>query len=76
MAKKRTSGLYKRKGIWHVDKQLFGQRFCESTGITSLVEAELVLAKRIEEIRQIRIFGARPTYTFDEAAKKYVRVET
>jgi len=75
MAKKRTPGLYKRKGVWHIDKQLFGQRFCESTGAASLAEAELVLAKRIEEIRQLRIFGVRPIHTFDEAAKKYVSVK-
>ena len=75
MAKKRAPGLYKRKGVWHIDKQLFGQRLCESTGTASLAEAELYLARRIEEIRQHKVFGVRPTYMFDEAAKKYVCVK-
>ena len=72
MAKKRTSGLYQRQGIWHIDKQLFGKRLCESTGTDSLSEAEVILAKRTEELRQQKVFGVRPSYTFEEAAKKYV----
>lgn len=60
---------------YHPITPFFGQRFCESTGTASLTEAELVLARRVEEMRQIKIFGARPTYTFDEAAKKYVSVK-
>lgn len=72
MAKKRTPGLYKRKGIWHIDKQLFGCRLCESTGTASLAEAQLYLARRIEETRQTKVYGVRVQHTFDEAAKKYV----
>ncbi len=72
MGRKRTSGLLNRKGIWHIDKKILGQRLCESTGSASLEEAEIYLAKRIEEIRQAKIYGVRPKRTFRQAAMKYV----
>ncbi|MGC1854523.1 MAG: site-specific integrase [Candidatus Aquirickettsiella sp.] len=72
MGRKRTSGLLNRKGIWHIDKQILGQRVCESTGSSSLEEAELYLAKRTEEIRQAKIYGVRPKRTFRDAATKYL----
>lgn len=72
MGRKRTSGLLNRKGIWHIDKKILGQRICESTGSDSLEEAEIYLAKRIEEIRQAKIYGVRPKRTFRQAAIKYV----
>lgn len=72
MGRKRTPGLYKRKGVWHIDKQVLGQRICESTRTASLAEAEQVLAKRIEEIRQVKVFGVRQKRSFEEAAKQYV----
>lgn len=70
---KRTPGLFKRNGIWHIDKQIYGKRICQSTGASDLKRAEEVLAKIIEEIRQAKIFGVRPQRTFDQAATKYVR---
>lgn len=72
MGRKRTPGLYKRKGVWHIDKQILGQRICESTRTASLAEAEQVVAKRTEEIRQIKIFGVRQKRSFEEAAERYV----
>jgi integrase len=72
MGRKRTSGLLNRKGIWHIDKKILGQRLCESTGSDSLEEAEIYLAKRIEEIRQAKIYGVRPKRTFRQAALKYL----
>jgi integrase len=72
MGRKRTSGLLNRKGIWHIDKQILGQRICESTGSDSLEEAEIYLAKRIEEIRQRQLYGIRPQRTFKEAAIRYL----
>lgn len=72
MGRKRTSGLLNRKGVWHIDKKILGQRICESTGSDSLEEAEIYLAKRIEEIRQAKIYGVRPKRTFRQAAIKYV----
>jgi integrase len=72
MGRKRTSGLLNRKGIWHIDKKILGQRICESTGSDSLEEAEIYLAKRIEEIRQAKIYGVRPERIFRQAAIKYL----
>lgn len=72
MGRKRTSGLLNRKGVWHIDKQILGQRICESTGSDSLEEAEIYLAKRIEEIIQAKIYGKRLQRTFREAATQYL----
>jgi integrase len=72
MGRKRTSGLLNRKGIWHIDKKILGQRICESSGSDSLEEAEIYLAKRIEEIRQAKIYGIRLQRTFKEAAIRYL----
>lgn len=72
MGRKRIPGLYKRKGFWHIDKQIFNRRICESTGASDLAEAERYLARRIEEIRQATIYGVRPKRTFREAATKFL----
>jgi hypothetical protein len=34
--------------------------------------AELILARRIEEVRQAKIFGVRPQRSFREAATKFL----
>ena len=76
MGRKRTPGLIKRAGIWHIDKQIRGSRLCESTGSSDLNEAEAYLARRIEEIRQARVYGVRPSRTFRQAATKYLQDAT
>ncbi len=72
MGRKRTPGLYKRYGQWQIDKKVQGTRLCESTGTCDLEEAESYLARRIEQIRQARVFGIRASHTFAEAATKYL----
>lgn len=72
MGRKRTPGLVQRDGIWHIDKRVRGSRLCESTGTSDLSEAETYLARRIEEVRQARVYGVRPERTFREAATKYL----
>ncbi len=72
MGRKRTPGLRNRGGIWHIEKQILGQKVHESTGTTCLETAELILARRIEEIRQAQVFGIRPKRTFRDAATKYL----
>ncbi len=72
MGKKKIPGLQKRFGVWQIDKRIFGQRVCESTGTASLEEAEKYLVRRIEEVRQAVVFGVRKKRTFEEAAAKYV----
>ena len=73
MGRKHSPGLRKRRGIWHIEKQIKGHgRLYESTGTGHLEEAEHYLAKRLEEIRQSRVYGIRPSRTFREAATKYL----
>ncbi len=69
---KKTPGLKKRGGFWHVDKHIGGQRICQSTGSTSLIEAERFLARLMEETRQAQHYGVRPTRSFAQAAAKFV----
>lgn len=69
---KRTPGLIKRNGLWHLDKQVRGRRLCESTGTSDLQEAERYLAKRLEETRQAEVYGVRPKRSFRQAATKHL----
>ncbi len=72
MGRKRAAGLYKRSGVWHIDKQYRGRRICESTGESGLAEAEQYLTRKLEEIRQAVIYGVRPKRSFRQAATKYL----
>jgi integrase len=65
-------GLFKRGGVWHIDKHIGRRRFCQSSGASSLEEAERFLARLMEESRNARVYGVRPTRTFEQAAAKYV----
>ena len=70
--RKRTPGLFKRRGIWHIDKQVQGRRIQKSTGTARLEEAERYLARLVEEHRQAKVYGVRPPKTFEQAAAKFV----
>src|SRR3954471_17418548 len=72
MGQKRTAGLCKRNGVWHIDKMFRGRRICESTGSSDLAAASEHLARRLEEARQAALYGARPKRTFRAAATKYL----
>ncbi|MET0072098.1 MAG: site-specific integrase [Candidatus Thiodiazotropha sp.] len=72
MGRKKTPGLKKRAGIWHIDKRICGRRICQSTGTDQLAEAEIFLARLTEESRQATIYGVRPERSFEEAAAKFV----
>jgi integrase len=73
MGRKRTPGLIKRQGLWHIDKRIGGQRLCQSAGTTEQEEAELFLARLIEETRQAQVYGVRPARSFELAGAKFVR---
>ena len=66
MSRRGTPGLKKRFRAnsafeWHIDKRIKGYgRLCESTGTSDKDEAARYLARRLEEIRQTVIYGARP----------------
>ena len=73
MGSSAMSGLTKRGGIWHIDKQQYrGSRICESTGTSSLAKAQEHLAKRMSDIREAHLHGVRPSRTFRVAATKYL----
>ena len=72
MGRKRSPGLRNRAGIWHIEKQILGRTIHESTGTSDLEAAELILARRIEEVRQAKVFGVRPQRIFREAATKFL----
>ena len=72
MGRRHTPGLVRRNGIWHIDKHICGRRICQSTGTSCPQEAQGVLARMMEQIRQAQVFGVRPTRTFEEAATKFV----
>jgi hypothetical protein len=73
MGNQKTSGLTKRGGVWHIDKQFRGARICESTGTSDLKKAEEYLAKRVIELREARIYGIRELRSFRAAATKYLQ---
>ena len=73
MGNQRTSGLTKRGGIWHIDKQFRGARICESTGTGDIGQAQEYLAKRLIELRETKLYGARELRSFRTAATKYLQ---
>ncbi len=70
---RKSTGLRNRRGIWHIEKQILGVRVFESCKTASIKEATLYLARRVEEIRQAKQYGIRPTRTFREAATRYLK---
>jgi len=72
MGRKRMPGLVKRGGNWHINKRVNGVRICESTGTSQLEEAEKYLVRRLEIIRQAKVYGIRPKRSFRQAATKFL----
>lgn len=72
MARKTITGLSQRKGIWHIDKRVGGERLYESTGTSDREEAERYLIHRLEKLRQEKVYGVRQVRTFNEAAARYL----
>jgi integrase len=72
MGNRKTSGLTKRGGVWHIDKVFRGIRICESTGTGVLEKAEEQLAHRMMMIRDAQLYGLRTERTFRAAATKYL----
>lgn len=66
------SGLTKRGELWHINKKVDGLRIYESTGTQWLEEAEAYLVRRLETIRQAKVYGVRPRRLFREAATKFL----
>ena len=78
MGVKRTPGLRRRGkyGIWSIQKtvQVGGKsiRLCDTTGTSSLEEAERFLTKRIADLRSLHVYGELSPITLAEAAERYL----
>jgi integrase len=72
MGQRKTPGLTKRGGVWHIDKWIGGTRVCESTGTGDLPQAQEHLAKRVDDARTARLYGVRGDHTFRAAATKFL----
>lgn len=73
---RRLPGLTLRGGAWHIDKVIDGKRICESTGTSDLKEAEAVVARLVQEAREVRVMGAQRIRSFREAATKFLQENT
>lgn len=72
MARKTITGLSQRKGLWHIDKKINGERLYESTGTSDRQEAERYLIHRLEQIRQEKVYGVRQVRTWRDAAMRFL----
>jgi integrase len=70
--KQNSRGLLLRKGVWHIDKVLFGRRLCESARTGELNEAEMLLAHRTAQARKAHLYGEPREHTFREAGVKFL----
>lgn len=70
--RKAPSGLFKRNGIWRVDKRIYGQRIQESCHTDDLEEAQRFYIHKLEAVRNAQIYGVRAKRTFREAAMKFL----
>lgn len=76
MGQQKITGLYLRKGIWHIDKIIPGfGRLCESTEKSRKLDANNYLLARISEITT-RSDTGRKIYIFRQAATHYLQTET
>ncbi|WP_224789381.1 tyrosine-type recombinase/integrase [Pseudomonas fluorescens] len=66
------TGLSQRKGLWHIDKKINGERLYESTGTADRQEAERYLIFRMEQIRQQKVYGVREVRTWRDAAMRFL----
>lgn len=69
---KKTTGIYQgANGRWEVDKFIGGVRLRER--FESFEDAQAWLTRRQEALRQQRVHGKRPSFTFDQAAAKFIQ---
>ena len=74
---RKTTGLYQRKGVWQIDKQIKGfGRLSESCKTSDYEEAEQMLMRKLVAIREQQVFGIRPQRSFRQAATKFLSETT
>jgi integrase len=72
MGRNHILGLVRRGRVWHINKRIHGRTIRQSTGTDRREEAEMILARVIEEQRLAARFGVRPTRTFEAAAARFI----
>ncbi len=72
MAKRSTTGLYKKGEIWHIQKYIGGELIRTTTGETEIEQAERFLARLIEDRRKVKVYGEVLDRTFNTVAAKYI----
>ncbi|VVO85195.1 tyrosine-type recombinase/integrase [Pseudomonas fluorescens] len=72
MARKTITDLSQRKGLWHIDKKINGEKLYESTGTSDRQEAERYLIHRLQQLRQQKVYGVLRTRTWEEAATRFL----
>jgi len=71
----RMPGLRQKGGIWHIEKRCRhaqGRWLRESTGVSSRIEAEQILIRRLAEIEEEARRHEAAIFTFEEAALRYL----
>jgi len=68
---KKTPGLYKRGGIWQIDKVVRGKRLCVSTETSNREHAEVILNALVNEAKQ-EAAGVNKPILFSEAAARHI----
>lgn len=81
MAKlKAMRGLLLRNGVWHLDKQIYGKRICESARTFDVASARRLLALRTYQVREMHLYGTsfiqsaeqfKATFLHDKGAKRF-----
>lgn len=69
--RKKISGLVKRDGVWHIDKQINRRRICRTTGETERSAAEKVLKALMSELNSRDSSWYQPEISFGTAAVKW-----
>ena len=69
--RKKISGLVKRDGVWHIDKQINRRRICRTTGETERGAAEKVLKALMSELNSRDSSWYQPEISFGTAAVKW-----
>jgi integrase len=71
----RMPGLRQKGGLWHIEKRCRyaqGGWLRESTGVSSRIEAEQILIRRLAEIEEEARRHEAAIFTFEEAALRYL----
>lgn len=70
--RKKTEGLFLRGNIWHIDKQIRGERIRASTGTSDEREAERILMSLISSPSKWKQLVSGASYTLLDASERWI----